>query len=155
VRYRRTLTTSASIFGEETTDVAVRFEDGKATLSRKDDAPQLHRREIPLADPIWILGDQCFEHWVLLGPYLRQIAPDGKANLFVPFAASIPTSNGVMPYTIRHERTEGEGNERRDRWQIEAHALKAKLWTDHRGRVIEYLQENSHILLTGEKEKSS
>ena len=32
VRYRRSLTTSASVFGEETTDIAVRFEEGKATL---------------------------------------------------------------------------------------------------------------------------
>jgi len=141
VEYRRSLEVRAPGVGGADATIILRFDGPKVEVTRRDSMPTLGRRELTVPQPTWLLDDQCFEHWVLLAPYLTRIVEEDRLEVFVPHGETMTT------YMIRKERTEGEGEARRDRWSLRAPALEAKLWTDAKGRLVEYLQAEVRIVL--------
>jgi hypothetical protein len=133
--------TLAPGLGSADSTISVEFDGPRAAISRKDSSPTLARRELVLAEPIWLLDDQCFEHWVLLAPYFSRIVADDRLTVFVPHGEN------TVAYTIRKERTEGEGDARRDRWSVRQPTVDAKIWTDAEGRLVEYQQGEIRIFL--------
>ncbi len=140
LRYRRRLTIRAAGVGGSDSDLTARFDGGIAAVTRREGTPDLKRSDVQVPEPTWLLDDQCFEHWVLLAPYFSKIPVEGALLLFIPYGESTAT------YTIRHERTEGEGKERRERWTVRQPAVDAKIWTDPQGRLVEYLQGEVRIV---------
>ena len=139
VEYRHELTISAASLGGARSLMEVRFDGAVAELERQEGSHSSGKKELFVPVPTWLLDDQCFEHWVLLAPYLGTIPEDGHLTVFVPHG------EGMQTYTVRLERTEGAGESRRLRWSIQHAALSAKIWTDPEGRLLEYLQGDVRI----------
>jgi len=139
--YRRSLELQAPGVGGSEATIVLAISGSQVEVTRRDSMPNLGRRELTVPEPIWLLDDQCFEHWVLLAPYFPRIVQEERLAVFVPHGEMVST------YTIRKELTEGEGESRRDRWSIRLPALEAKMWTDARGRLVEYLQGEVRIVL--------
>jgi hypothetical protein len=140
LEYRRSLEIQAPGVGGADATLILKFTGPRAEVTRRDSMPNLGRRELTVPEPTWLLDDQCFEHWVLLAPYLPQIVEEERLTVFIPHGETVNT------YTIRKELTEGEGEARRDRWSIRIPALEAKIWTDARGQLVEYLQGEVRIV---------
>jgi|GEM_PF-1001367 len=139
-RYERTAEETSLRGGDVNERTLATFEGRSATITTDDGSGELTRTVETLPDPIRILDRDAPEHWVLWAPYLPLLASGAEVSFYAP------TTRSAAGYRVRFDREERDGDEPRRRWTVTGPALSAKLWTDARGELLEYRQEQIQIL---------
>ena len=142
VRFKSALETGIPNMGSQLEEMAVRFEGNRASWSQRVGSTRFYNGTTEVQTPTWVLEGNCFEQWAIVAPFFKTIARDGTLSFYVPTGSTFST------YKIRHELTEGKGEDRRERWSISHPSQNAKLWTDASGRLVEYVQGQVQIVLS-------
>jgi hypothetical protein len=95
-------------------------------------------RVIPLKDPFVLLGNQGFEHWLLIG---KQLCGSEKAT----FSALIPGDFRFLELQFKREREESIAGKTFQRWHVESRDFEARVWIGEKGEVERYRQGEVEI----------
>ncbi|MAJ29377.1 hypothetical protein CBD41_08230 [bacterium TMED181] len=95
-------------------------------------------RVIPLKENCLLLGNQSFEHWLLIGK--RLVLSEPKT-----ISALIPGEYRFIDLEFRKERAEKIGDLTVQRWNVSSNAFEAKVWIGENGEVERYRQGEVEI----------
>lgn len=95
-------------------------------------------RVIQLRDPFVLLGNQSFEHWLLIG---KKIAASKEAT----FSALIPGEYRFLELRLIREREEKIGDLQVHRWKVQSKDFEALLWVGSKGEIERYRQGEVEI----------
>ena len=140
VRFTGRLSIDAREHGSHEEKFSLRVIDGIASITVDDGSAQLRRSKLPCEEPLFVLEAQCFEHWAVISPRFGELV--GKLRVLVP------SERSYREYELTRVGEEKGAQGVRTRWKIEHPAQEALLWTDAKGRLVEYHQEPLQIVLT-------
>ncbi len=139
VALNRQLVVEAAAGGTQDLVTAAEFrrEDARIVVRNPLSETQVDR-VIPLRDRFLLLGNQSFEHWLLIA--MRLLEKEDAT-----FSALIPGDFRYLELKFRKERDEKIGDLPVQRWHVTSKDFEARLWIGPKGEVERYRQGEVEI----------
>ncbi|OUU23565.1 MAG: hypothetical protein CBC13_05225 [Planctomycetia bacterium TMED53] len=140
----RQLEVNAALGGISALTTAAKFrkEDVRIVVRNPNTESQVDR-VIPLRENFVLLGNQSFEHWLLIAMHLKKHHQEGKDE--ATFSALIPGEYRYLDLKCRREREEQISDLAVQRWHITSKDFEARLWVGPQGEVERYRQGEVEI----------
>ncbi len=127
----------AGAMTDQVTAAEFREEDVRIVVRDPRSGNQVDR-VIPLKKQFVLLGNQSFEHWLLIG---KKIAQSEEAT----FSALIPGEYRFLELKLVRERQEKIGEIQVYRWKVQSKDFEALLWVGTKGEIERYRQGEVEI----------
>ena len=139
VSLQRQLSVEAAAGGITDLITAAEFRDSEVRIVVRDPrSGNQVDRVIPLKENSLLLGNQSFEHWLLIGKRLAE--SEAKT-----ISALIPSEYRFIDLEFRKERAEKIGDLSVHRWNVSSNDFEAKIWIGEKGEVERYRQGEVEI----------